>query len=91
VQVFGRRNDEAFGGLSWPASKKRQGTKSREVEHRRGSGRYGDLMPAPSSMVDVMPTGWGRWICTLVRLEACDRHLSKGSERVNELTVRCSR
>jgi hypothetical protein len=42
VQVFGRRNDETFGGLSWPASKKRQGTKSREVGHRRGSGRYGD-------------------------------------------------
>jgi hypothetical protein len=27
-------NDETLGRLSWPASKKRQGTKSREVGHR---------------------------------------------------------
>jgi hypothetical protein len=26
-------NDERLGRLSWPASKKRQGTKSREVGH----------------------------------------------------------
>jgi hypothetical protein len=81
-------NDEAFGGLSWPASKKRQGTKSREVGHRRGSGRYGDLMAAPSSRVDVTSTGCGRRICTLARLEACNRHLGKRSERINERTVR---
>ena len=37
-------DDETIGTLSWPASKKRQGTKSREVGHRLGSGRYGDLM-----------------------------------------------
>src|SRR6516165_8210255 len=36
-------DDETIGTLSWPASKKRQGTKSREVGHRLGSGHYGDL------------------------------------------------
>jgi hypothetical protein len=34
-----------------PASKKRQGTKSREVAHWRCNGRYGDLMAAPISIV----------------------------------------
>jgi hypothetical protein len=43
VQVFGCRHDEAIHALRWPASEKRQGTKSREVGHRRSSGRYGDL------------------------------------------------
>jgi hypothetical protein len=33
VQVFGRRHDEPFRELWRPASKKRQGTKSREVWH----------------------------------------------------------
>src|SRR6266404_2444216 len=60
VQVFGRRHNDPFHALWRPASKKRQGTKSREVGHRRGSGRYGDLMAAPNSVVDVTPTGCGR-------------------------------
>jgi len=34
VQVFGRRHEEPFHALWRPASKKRQGTKSREVGHR---------------------------------------------------------
>ena len=46
-------DDETIGTLSWPASKKRQGTKSREVGHRLSSERYGDLMPAPLSMVSA--------------------------------------
>src|SRR5229473_6617169 len=88
VQVFGRRHDEPFHALWRPASKKRQGTKSREVGHRRCSGRYGDLMAAPSWKVDVTPTGCGRRICTLARLEAYNWHLGKRSERINEHTVR---
>ena len=44
--------------LTWPASKKRQGTKSREVGHRLSSGRYGDLMLAPNSMMGGMLTGF---------------------------------
>jgi len=70
VQVFGRRHDGPFRALWRPASKKRQGTKSREVWHWRRSGRYGDLMVAPSWRVDVTPTGCGRRICTPARLEA---------------------
>jgi hypothetical protein len=46
VQVFGRRHDEPFHLLWQPASKKRQGTKSREVWHSRCCGRYGDLIAA---------------------------------------------
>ena len=46
-------DDETIGTLSWPASKKRQGTKSREVGHRLSSGRCEDLMPAPLSMVSA--------------------------------------
>jgi hypothetical protein len=88
VQVFGRRHDEPFHALWRPASKKRQGTKSREVGHRRGGGRYGDLMAAPSSMVDVTPTECGRRICTVARLEAYNRHLGKRSERINERVLR---
>jgi hypothetical protein len=43
VQVFGRRDDEAIPAHRRQASEKRQGTKSREVGHRRCSGRYGDF------------------------------------------------
>ena len=43
VQVFGCRHDEAIHAVRRPASEKRQGTKSREVGHRRCRGRYGDL------------------------------------------------
>jgi hypothetical protein len=37
-------NNEGLGTPSSQASKKRQGTKSREVAPRLGSERYGDLM-----------------------------------------------
>ena len=39
VQVFGRRNNETLRSRRWPASKKRQGTKSREVGQRLCSER----------------------------------------------------
>jgi hypothetical protein len=41
-------------GLLWPASEKRQGTKSREVGHRWCSGRYGDLIQAPAAKSGAM-------------------------------------
>ena len=47
MQVFGRRDHEVRLFLRRPASKKRQGTKSREVWGRVGSQRYGDLIFAP--------------------------------------------
>jgi hypothetical protein len=70
------------------ASKKRQGTKSREVWHWRCCGRYGDLMAAPGWRVDVTPTGCGRRISRLARLEAYSRHLSKRLKRIKERTAR---
>jgi hypothetical protein len=48
VQVFGRRNDETDHALKRPATKKRQGTKSRAVGQWLAAGRYGELMSAPS-------------------------------------------
>jgi len=88
VQVFGRRHDGPFHALWRPASKKRQGTKSREIGHWQRSGRYGDLMAAPSSRMDVTPTGCGRRICTVARLEGRNRQFGKRSERINERAVR---
>ena len=44
-------NNETLRTLSAPASKKRQGTKSRAVREKRSSERYGDLMLAPSWIV----------------------------------------
>jgi hypothetical protein len=55
VGFWNAGNNETFRTLREPASKKRQGTKSREVGHRLGSGRYGDLMPAPMSRMGGMP------------------------------------
>ena len=46
-------NDETLRTLSEPASKKRQGTKSREVGHRLSNERYEDCMSAPLSMVSA--------------------------------------
>ena len=51
VQVFGRRHLERRLALRRPASKKRQGTKSRGVGKRLGSERYGDFRLAPSLLV----------------------------------------
>jgi len=82
VQVFGRRHDEPFNALWRAASKKRQGTKSREVWHWRCFGRYGDLIAAPGWRVDVTPTGCGRRINPLPRLDAYDRPLSKRLKRI---------
>ena len=50
-------NNEGLGTLSCQASKKRQGTKSREVGHRLGSERYGDLMSAPRLMAGATLLG----------------------------------
>src|ERR1700730_15443680 len=75
VQVFGRRQHETLGTPSWPASKKRQGTKSREVGHRRSNRRYGDLMPAQSSGVDATLSGCDLRVGMLARSRACNGNL----------------
>ncbi len=41
VQVFGRRDNGTMHALWWPASKKRQGTKSRDVGGNRAAGAMG--------------------------------------------------
>ena len=41
VQVFGRRDDATIHALWWPASKKRQGTKSREAVSGGAAGAMG--------------------------------------------------
>src|SRR5271169_2483258 len=51
VQVFGRRHHERRLLLRRPASKKRQGTTSRDVGERLASARYGDFRLARSSLV----------------------------------------
>ena len=76
-------DDETIGTLSWPASKKRQGTKSREVWHRLGSGRYGDLIRAPTSAVNVTQGGWDLQVDAQVTPRAHDGQLSAGSECAN--------
>src|SRR6516165_8910473 len=43
VQVFGRRNADTIHALLWPASKKRQGTKSRDVWRGSAAGAMGIL------------------------------------------------
>jgi len=69
VQVFGRRQHERRLALRRPASKKRQGTKSREAWERLGGERYGDFRLAPSSLggatpgrrcLDACTQGWTR-------------------------------
>jgi len=74
-------NNEALGTLSCQASKKRQGTKSREVGPRQGSG-YGDLMSAPTLMVGATLPGSDR-MCGQARWGACNGHLGKRSERIS--------
>jgi hypothetical protein len=57
-------NTETRRTLSEPASKKRQGTKSREVGQRLGGERYGELMLAPSLMAGATSGRRGLHACT---------------------------
>ena len=84
VQVFGCRHDEAIHAVRRPASEKRQGTKSREVGHRRGNRRYGDLMPAQSSGVDATLSGCDLRVGMLARSRACNGLLGVRLERIDE-------
>jgi hypothetical protein len=76
-------NNETVRTLSSPASKKRQGTKSREVWHRQGSERYGDLMLAAVSIVGGTPARRDLDVCTHARSGDCSRHFGGRSERIN--------
>jgi hypothetical protein len=73
----------ALRTLRQPASKKRQGTKSREVGHGLGSKRYGDLMSAPSSMVGGTLARRQSNVCREGKPGECNGHLGERSECIN--------
>ena len=54
VLVFGRRQSRKTRALNWPASKERQGTKSRAAGHWL-TASYVDLMLAPISIMGRTP------------------------------------
>jgi hypothetical protein len=56
--------------LGRPASKKRQGTKSREVWRRLCRKRYGDFIFAPAVMMGAMPAPGDQHGCSQGSLEA---------------------
>jgi hypothetical protein len=82
VQVFGRRNDgltTRHGGRRLKSAKAR----SRGQLDAAGSERYGDLMLAPTSMVEATLAGCDLHVCRQARLGACDVHLGVCLERIN--------
>ena len=83
VQVFGRRHDERLLTLRQPASKKRQGTKSREVWRRLCRERYGDLIFAPAVMVGAMPAPGDLHGCAQGSLEARNGYLGRRVDRID--------
>ena len=82
VQVFGRRHEETSLALRRPASKKRQGTKSREVWRRLGSERYGDLIFAPAMMGAMLAQG-DLHGCGQGSQEACTEHLGRRVDHID--------
>jgi hypothetical protein len=74
--------NQALGTLSCQASKKRQGTKSREVGPRLGSERYGDLMSATTLMVGATLLGSDRdvWTGEVGRLQWPSRQALGGHQ-----------
>ena len=87
VQVFGRRHEEASLALWRPASKKRQGTKSREVWRRLCRERYGDLIFAPAVMVGATPAPGDLHECAQ-SLEGCNRYLGRRVDRIDGRSAR---
>jgi hypothetical protein len=81
-------NDETPLALGRPASKKRQGTKSREVWRRLGSERYGDLIFAPALMVGVVPTPGDLHGCAQGSLEACNGYLGRRVDCIDGRSAR---
>jgi hypothetical protein len=76
-------NDERRVALRWPASKKRQGTKSREVSRRLCRERYGDLIFAPTVMVGAMLASGDLHGCAEGSLEACNGYLGRRVDRID--------
>src|SRR6516162_6413827 len=66
-------NDETVRALNWPASKKRQGTKSRAVGHWLAAS-YVDLMLAPISIVGRTAARRDLHVLSHARSGECDKH-----------------
>jgi hypothetical protein len=81
-------NDETCLALGRPASKKRQGTKSREVWRRLCGERYGDLIFASAVMVGAMPAPGELDGSAQGGLEAHNGHLGRRVERIDGRSVR---
>jgi hypothetical protein len=75
-------NEEALLALGRPASKKRQGTKSRKVWHRLCRERYGDLIFAPA-VTDAMLAQGDLDGCAQGKLEERSGHLGRRVDRIN--------
>ena len=71
-----------------PATEKRQGTKSREVGQERCSGRYGDLMLAPASIVGTTVAREELGVRPQASGGARNEGFGRVSERMNERLVR---
>jgi hypothetical protein len=74
--------------LRRPASKKRQGTKSREVWRRRCRKRYGDLIFTPAVMVGAMAAPGDLHGCVQRSLEACNGYLGRRVDRIDGRSAR---
>jgi hypothetical protein len=76
-------NDETLGRLSWPASEKRQCTKSRECGTRQCSECYGDRMLVAVSMVDAALARGDVHARMQVSPGECNGHLGGHTEFIN--------
>jgi hypothetical protein len=74
--------------LGRPASKKRQGRKSREVWRRLCRERYGDLIFAPAVMVGAMAASGNLHGCAEGSLEACNVYLGRCVDRIDGRSAR---
>jgi hypothetical protein len=74
--------------LGRPASKKRQGTKSREVWRWLSSEHYGDLIFAPAAMVGAMSAPGDLHRCAQGSLEACNGYLGRPVDRIDGRSAR---
>ena len=70
------------------ASKKRQGTKSREVWRRLCGERYGDLIIALAVLMGAMPAVGDMHGCAQGSLEGCNGHLGHLVDRIDLRSAR---
>jgi hypothetical protein len=81
-------NDEMLLARRRPASKKRQGTKSREVRHRLSNERYGNLVLTPAVKVGAILAQGDLEGCAQGSLEERNRHLGSRVDGINGRSAR---